>query len=249
MSLIGKVVVVSGGSRGIGREIVKFMAERGAKVAFIYKSNTDASHALLKECKSMKGEVKAYPLDIQNQNEVKDMIKDVISCFGTIDVVVNNAGIKKDRTLLLSSAEEWLEVMNTNITGTFFLTQAAVFYMLKRKSGRIINISSISGLYGIAGQTSYSSSKAAIFGFTKALAKEVAPYGIAVNAIALGGVETDMVMEMKEKEREKLLQGVPLGRLCRTEEAAQVVEFLADDELSPDYMTGSIIKIDGGLGL
>lgn len=249
MSLKDKVVIVSGGSRGIGRAVVLELASKGAKVAFTYFKSKEAVDEIVEEGSSLSGEIKAYEVDIKDQQQIKKMISDIVKEWKSIDIVINNAGIRKDKTLAFMASNDWNEVLQTNLAGPFYLTQAAIFYMLKKKSGRIINISSISGIYGIPGQTNYSSSKAGLLGFTRSLAKEVAQYGISVNAVAPGGVETDMTSTLNEKEREKLLQGVPIGRMCRVDEVVKVVMFLADDESAPQYLTGAVIPLDGGIGL
>jgi len=247
MSIEGKNIIVSGGSRGVGRAIVLALAEQGANVAFTFLNNNEAADEVLSESKNLIGTVKAYQIDIRDQQQVKKMVSDVVSERKCIDVVVNNAGIRQDKTLAFMSDENWHDVINTNLTGAFYLTRAAAFHMLKKKSGRVIFVSSISGIFGIPGQVNYSSAKAALLGFTRSLAKEVAPYGISVNAIAPGGVDTDMVTSLNDKDKEKLLQGVPLGRMCRVDEVASVVKFLAHD--APEYLTGTVIPLDGGLGL
>lgn len=249
MSIEGKNIVVSGGSRGIGKAVVLALAEQGANVAFTFLNNHEAANEVLRESQIQQGKVKAYQVDIRDQQQVNKMISKVVTEWGHIDVVVNNAGIRKDKTLPFMSTKNWNDVLDTNLTGAFYLTQAAIFYMLKKKCGRVIFISSISGIFGIPGQVNYSSAKAALLGFTHSLAKEVAPYGICVNAVAPGGVDTDMVSSMNEKEKEKLLQGVPLGRMCKVQEVASVVKFLADTDAAPEYLTGTVIPLDGGLGL
>lgn len=247
MSIEGKNIIVSGGSRGIGKEVVLALAGQGANVAFTFLNNNEAADKVLSESQGLKGNVKAYQVDIRDQQQVKIMISEFIKEHGCIDVVVNNAGIRQDKSIIFMSTENWNDVLNTNLTGAFNLTQTAILHMLKKKSGRVIFISSISGIFGIPGQVNYSSAKAALLGFTRSLAKEVAPYGISVNAVAPGGVDTDMVSSMNEKDKEKLIQGVPLGRLCRVDEVTSVVKFLADD--APEYLTGTVIPLDGGIGL
>jgi 3-oxoacyl-[acyl-carrier protein] reductase len=249
MSIEGKNIVVSGGSRGIGKAVVLALAGHGANVAFTFLNNNEAANKVLSESQNLKGNVKAYQVDIRDQQQVKKMISEVVAERGCIDAVVNNAGIRQDKTLAFMSVDNWNDVLDTNLTGAFYLTQAAIFHMLKKKSGRVIFISSISGIFGIPGQVNYSSAKAALLGFTRSLAKEVAPYGISVNAIAPGGVDTDMVSTINNKDKEKLLQGVPLGRMCRVDEVASVVKFLADTDAAPEYLTGTVIPLDGGLGL
>lgn len=248
MTLLNKVAVVSGGSRGIGRCIVQSMARKGARVAFTYLRNSDAAEKVVREC-GAGDNVVAFKVDIREQAQVNGMMSDIIKKWEDIDIIVNNAGVKRDRTLAFMSSEEWHDVIQTNLNGAFYLTKAAVFYFLKKRQGRVINICSLSGISGLAGQTNYSSSKAALIGFTRSLAKELAPYGIAVNAVAPGPVDTDMVKNMKEKDYERLLQGIPIGRVGTPEEVTQVVMFLADDEASPLYLTGAVIPLDGGYGL
>lgn len=249
MSVKDKVAIISGGSRGIGRAVALELAAKGAKVAFTYFKSKEAADKVINKGSNLSGEIKSYEVDIKDPQQVKAMIGDVIKEWNSIDIVVNNAGIRKDKTLAFMASNDWNEVLQTNLAGPFYLTQSAIFYMLKKKSGRIINISSISGIYGIPGQTNYSSSKAGLLGFTRSLAKEVAQYGISVNAIAPGGVETDMTSTLNEKERKKLLQGVPMGRMCRVDEVIKVIMFLADEEAAPQYLTGTVIPLDGGIGL
>lgn len=249
MSIEGKNIVVSGGSRGIGKAVVLALAEQGANVAFTFLNHREAANEVINKSNRLKGTVKAYQVDIRDQQQVKKMISEFVKEHGCIDVVVNNAGIRQDKSVAFMSVENWNNVLDTNLNGAFYLTQTAIFHMLKKKSGRIIFISSISGIYGIPGQVNYSSAKAALIGLTRSLAKEVAQYGISVNAIAPGGVDTDMVSSMNENDKERLLQGVPLGRMCRTDEVARVVQFLADDGGAPEYLTGTVIPLDGGLGL
>ncbi len=248
MALDGKNIIVSGGSRGIGRAVVLHLAAQGANVMFTHLKNTAAAESVLEEGRHCKGSIRSYQADVRNARQMQNLISDTVREHGSIDVIVNNAGIRKDRTLAFMPSENWHDVLDTNLTGAFYLTQAAIPHMLKRKAGRIINISSISGLQGIAGQTNYSAAKAALIGFTKSLAKEVAPYGICVNAIAPGGTSTEMVSAMSEKAQQHLLQGVPIGRMCTPEEVALVARFLADAELSPAYLTGAVIPLDGGMG-
>ncbi|MEF2965913.1 3-oxoacyl-ACP reductase family protein [Paenibacillus sp. M1] len=249
MSLQNKVALVSGGSRGIGESTVRTLAAKGAFVAFTYIHESPSLSNLREDPIWSEGRVKAYKADARSREQVREMVGDIIHNWGKIDVVVNNAGIRKDRSLVMMTEQEWFDVMDTNINGVFHLTQAVIFHMIKKKCGRVINISSISGVSGISGQTNYSSSKAALIGFTRSLAKEVAPYGISVNCIAPGGVETDMTDSLKANEREGLLRGVPVGRLGKPEEVAQLVAFLADEELCPEYLTGSVLHLDGGYGL
>lgn len=163
--------------------------------------------------------------------------------------MVNNAGIRMDRTLLYMEEREWEEVLGVNLTGVFHVTKAVIPHMLKARRGRIVNIGSVSGIQGLSGQTNYSAAKAGLHGFTKALAKETASYGIAVNAVAPGPVETEMLQGLSEEYLERLLSGVPTKRLCLPEEVAMLVRFLLDETMSPDYLTGQVLALDGGMGL
>lgn len=249
MSLNNKSIIVTGGSRGIGKELVLSFAKQGANVSFTYLNDDIAAVKTKTESENLPGNVKFYKVDVRDYNQVKSFVDEVLNDVSKIDVLVNNSGIRRDKSSLLLSLKDWDDVIATNLTGTFYLSKTVGFHMVKNKRGRIINLSSTSGLSGIAGQTNYSSSKAGVIGFTHALAKELAPYQICVNAVAPGGVDTDMVTTMPERERNNLIAGVPVGRLCKPEEVAMVVRFLADCELSPDYLTGTVISLDGGMGL
>ncbi|MFZ5351473.1 MAG: 3-oxoacyl-ACP reductase family protein [Bacillota bacterium] len=249
MALHGKVAIISGGSRGIGRAAVEALAEKDAKVAFTYHNESEEIEKIVNEYSKYPGQIRAYQVNSKDHTQIKMMVASVIKEWGTIDIVINNAGIRKDKTLAFMGYEDWNDVLQTNLTGAFSLTQASIFYMLKKRSGRVINISSISGINGIAGQTNYSSSKAALIGFTKALAKEVGQYGISINAIAPGGIETDMTKNLSDSDKTKLIQGVPLGRMGKIDEVIKVMMFLADDDASPEYLTGVVIPLDGGMGL
>lgn len=248
MSLKGKVAIVSGGSRGIGKAVTLDLAGKGANVIFLYRQNTAEADSVMKSADGMEGKVCAVKADIENAEEVRRTVKKIAADWGTVDILINNAGIRRDRTIAFLSEEDWKDVIDTNVSGLFYLTQSAIYYMLKSRRGRIVNISSVSGIDGIAGQTNYSASKAAVIGFSRALAKEVAPFGVRVNVIAPGGVQTDMTENMNSKGREKLLEAVPVKRFCKPEEVARLAAFLADEEGSPDYLTGSVIALDGGMG-
>lgn len=247
MNMEGKIALVTGGSRGIGKAIVLDFVERGAKVAFTYLSGEKEAFELKEQIAAKGGEAVPFRVDVANFDETKKLVADVIQMFGRIDVLVNNAGKTKDKTLLVMSPEDWNDVINTNLNGIYNVTKNCIFYMLKNKSGKIINLSSISGLEGLPGQSNYSASKAGIIGFTRAVAKEVALYGITVNAVAPGGVNTAMIEAMTEKARESLLSTVPAHRFCEPEEVANVVTYLASE--SPSYLTGNVIVLDGGAGI
>ena len=247
MLLQDKVAIISGGSRGIGRAIVKEFSAQGAKVAFSYKSNDNKARELEEEIKKMGGEVLVFKNDVSSFDDMKKMIEEVKEKFGGLDIVVNNAGILKDKALMLMEEADWHDVINTNLNGTFNLTRAAIVTLLKQKSGNVINITSVAGKVGLARQTNYSASKAGIIGFTKALAKEVGPYGVRVNSIAPGYTETDMVDGIKDEVKDELKELIPLGRFGEAEEVAKIALFLASDESA--YIAGEVITVDGGLSM
>lgn len=244
-----QIALVSGGTRGIGKAIVQLLLEKNYRVAFSYKKQDDLANQILQENRALGRELLSYKADIANTSDIKHMIQDIEIKWGYIDVLVNNAGIIKDHSLAFMTDEEWNDVMQVNLYGMFYLSRACVYSMIKRKKGRIINIGSTSGINGIKGQVNYSASKAGMIGFTKALAKEVAQYGVSVNCMALGGIETDMTASLNEKRKKSMISEVPIGRFGTTHEVAQVTAFLADFELCPNYLTGAIISLDGGMGL
>lgn len=240
-----KVAVVTGGTRGIGKAIVRQLVKSGNRVAFTYLNNQKLAADLEAESD---GKARAFKVDVRDFEQAKTFVDAVVHEWRTIDILVNNAGIRKDKTLVFLDADDWNDVLGTNLTGMYHITKHCVFYMIKQKSGRIVNISSTSGIVGIKGQTNYSSSKAGVIGFTKALAKEVALYNVSVNALAAGGIETDMTTSLSEKRKEELIKQVPCGRLGTVSEVAQIVSFLVDFERCPSYLTGSTIVFDGGIG-
>ena len=238
----GKVAVVTGGSRGIGRAIVQALAREGAKVAFTYAQNK----ALADEVAN--GEtVIGFQADVTSFDQAKDLVKQVKERFGRIDILVNNAGITRDKLLAMMSEKDWDDVIDTNLKGVFNLTKHVVGVMIRQRSGSILNITSISGIVGMPGQVNYSSSKAGMIGFTKALAKEIAKANVNVNALALGFVETDMTGVLNAEYRQKALDQIPLGRFGKPEDMAEVALFM----LSPKagYMTGQVVQVDGGLAI
>lgn len=246
-TLEGRTAVVTGGSRGIGKAIALELAKRGAKVAVNYvRSAKDADH-VVDEIKSMGGEAIAIQADISDFEQAGNLIKTVAEKFGKIDILVNNAGITRDKLIMRMKEEDWDDVQATNLKGTFNCSKAAVKLMMRKRYGRIINITSVSGQMGNAGQTNYSASKAGQIGFTKALAREVAPRNITVNAIAAGYVETDIWDGVPDEMKEYAMNLIPLGRKGEPEEIAYAVAFLASDEAS--YITGQCLAIDGGMAM
>jgi len=248
--LDGKVAIVTGAARGIGEGIALKFAEHGANIAFTYVSDSSAEKAIVLEqkLKSSGVKAKAYKSNAGDFSQCEIFVKDVEKEFGTIDICVNNAGISKDNLLLRMSPEQWNEVIQVNLNSVFYMTKQVIKYMMKARNGVIINMSSIIGEIGNAGQSSYAASKAGIIGFTKSVAKELGSRNIRCNAIAPGFVETDMTSYLKEGEaRDKYKAGIPLGRFASTEDIADVALFLASDMGS--YITGQTISVCGGLNI
>jgi 3-oxoacyl-[acyl-carrier protein] reductase len=246
--LENKVAIVTGGSRGIGEAIVLKLAESGANIAFSYVSSDEKATTLQEKLKMFGINAKAYKSNAAVFEECEAMVNDVIKEFGTIDVCINNAGISKDNLLLRMSQEQWDEVIATNLKSVFNMTKQVIRPMMKSRKGSIINMSSIVGMRGNAGQSSYAASKAGILGFTKSVAAELGSRNIRCNAIAPGFIETDMTHYLKEGDAAKsFLDKIPLGRFGSGEEIANVVLFLASDMSS--YITGQVISTCGGLNM
>ena len=248
--LTGKVAIVTGAARGIGAAIALKLAEQGANIAFTYVSDAsaDKASALEKEINNLGVKANAYQTNAGDFAACETFVNEVISEFGAIDICVNNAGISKDNLLLRMTAEQWDEVMNTNLKSVFNMTKQVIKPMMKARSGSIINMSSIIGIRGNAGQSSYAASKAGIIGFTKSIALEIGSRNIRVNAIAPGFVETDMTHYLNEGDAGKaFLEKIPLGRFGKAEEIANTTLFLAS-ELS-SYITGQVISTCGGLNI
>lgn len=247
MKLIeNQVAIVTGGSRGIGEAIAIKFAENGAHVAFTYVSSDEKAKVLEEKLLSFGGKAKAYKSNAASYEESEKLVNEVIKDFGTIDILVNNAGISKDNLLLRMSQEQWDEVMQTNLKSVFNMTKQVIRPMMKARKGSIINMSSIIGMRGNAGQSSYAASKAGIIGFTKSIAAELGSRNIRCNAIAPGFVETDMTHYLKEGDAAKtFLEKIPLGRFGSAEEIANVSLFLASDLSS--YITAQVISVCGGL--
>ena len=249
MKLLGnKVAIITGASRGIGEAIALKLAEHGAHVAFSYLSSADRALALEEKLKAFGINAKAYKSNAGIFADCEAMVNDVVKQFSTVDICVNNAGISKDNLLLRMTQEQWDDVMQTNLKSVFNMTKQVVRPMMKAKSGSIINMSSVIGEMGNAGQSSYAASKAGVIGFTKSIAKELGSRNIRCNAIAPGFVETDMTSYLKEGEgADKYKSGIPLGRFGTTEDIANVTLFLAS-EMS-GYITGQVVSVCGGLNI
>ena len=242
MSLSDKVAIVTGGTRGIGRAIVEALSADGARVVLTYASNS----ALADEIADGEN-IFAFKADVADSARAAEVVKEVRASLGRIDILVNNAGITRDKLLVRMSEADWDAVLDTNLKGLYNFTRPVSTAMLKQRSGTILNISSISGLVGLPGQTNYSASKAGMIGFTKALAKELARAGITVNALALGLIDTDLTRGMAEEYRQKALEQIPLGRYGQPSEVARIAKFLVSEEAA--YITGQVIQVDGGLAI
>ena len=245
MNLKDKIALVTGGSRGIGREIALKLSKEGSHIAFFYTSNEEKAREVVKELESNGVKAMALKVDVSVESEVVEAVKLVEKDFGTIDILVNNAGITRDNLLIRMSEKDWEDVLDINLKGAFLTTKAVVRKMMKKRYGKIINISSIVGVKGNIGQSNYSASKAGIIGFTKSMAQELAARGIRVNAIAPGFIETDMTDVLSSDVKEEMLKNIPLGGLGKPEDIANLVVFLASSKA--DYITGQVINIDGGM--
>lgn len=242
---MSKVAFVTGATRGIGKSIALKLASCGYDIAINYRTENDDLTELLNEIKGFNVRCIAVCGDVSDFEACTNMIKQIISEFGKIDVLVNNAGITRDMLLMRMKESDFTDVIDVNLVGTFNITKNVIPYMMKQKNGRIINISSVVGITGNAGQTNYSASKAGIIGFTKSLAKEVGSRNILVNAVAPGFIQTDMTNILKDEIKQELIKNIPLKRFGNATDVANVVKFLASEESS--YITGQVINIDGGM--
>lgn len=240
-----KVVFVTGGARGIGKEIALKYAENGYNVVINYVSDKTDTEALKKEFDEKNVKSLILKADVSKQEEVEEVVKKAIEEFGKIDVLVNNAGITRDTLLMRMKEEDFDKVIEINLKGTFLVTKTVVPYMMKKRSGRIINISSVVGVSGNAGQCNYSASKAGIIGFTKSIAKELASRNIRANAVAPGFIDTDMTSVLSDEVKENINGQIPMKRMGCAREVANVVYFLGNEESS--YITGQVINVDGGM--
>ena len=245
MLLDGKTALVTGASRGIGRAIALCLAAEGARVAINYAGNVKAAEEVKAIIEAAGGTAILCQADIADSSAVEVMIADVVKEFGAIDILVNNAGITRDTLLMRMKDEDFAKVLDTNLKGVFYCTKAVSKLMMKKRSGRIVNMASVVGLVGNAGQTNYAAAKAGVIGFSKSAAKELASRGITVNVVAPGFIGTDMTAGLPESVKEKMLTDIPLGRMGEPEDVANAVLFLASDQAS--YITGQVVNVDGGM--
>jgi len=241
--LAGQVALVTGASRGIGASIARELAQAGAKVVVNYASSPAAAEAVVAEIQAAGGQAWAHQANVAEEEQVEAMVKDVLEKEGRLDVLVNNAGITRDGLLMRMKSADWQSVIDLNLSGVFLCTRAVSRAMLKARSGRIINITSVVGLMGNPGQANYSAAKAGVIGLTRSSAAEFASRGVTVNAVAPGFIESDMTAEL---DKEPILKAIPLGRMGQPSEVASAVRFLAADPAAA-YMTGQVLQVDGGM--
>lgn len=247
MDLTGRCALVTGASRGIGRAIAVALAKAGADVAINYSGNEEAAKQTENICAAYGVNTLVIKADVSKTEECKAMVEQVKERFGKIDILVNNAGITRDKLMIGMTETDFMDVINTNLKGSFLCMQMVSKLMLKQRYGRIINLSSVVGLHGNAGQVNYAASKAGVIGMTKSAAKELASRNITVNAVAPGMIETDMTAVIPEKAKEAMMESIPAGRAGKPEEIANVVAFLASDAAA--YITGQVVSVDGGMGI
>jgi 3-oxoacyl-[acyl-carrier protein] reductase len=241
----GRVAIVTGGSRGIGRAIAVRIAQEGANVAISYRSNDAAAEETAERVREAGAECDLFKGDVSSPGDVEALFKGVSDALGRVDILVNNAGITRDNLMMRMKEDEFDEVLQTNLKGTYLCTRAALRPMVRTRWGRIVNVSSVVGLVGNAGQANYAASKAGIIGFTKSVAREVAQRGITVNAVAPGYVETELTGSLPDEVKDQIKAQVPMGRFGEAEEVAEVVAFLAGEGAA--YVTGQTIAVDGGM--
>ena len=247
MDFTGKTAVVTGGSRGIGRAVCLELAKGGANVVLCYAGNEAAAAETVSACEALGAKALAVKCDVADGEQVKALMDEAVKAFGRIDILVNNAGITRDGLLMMMKEADFDAVISSNLRGTFLCMKAVARTMMKQRYGRIVNLSSVVGLRGNAGQVNYAASKAGVIGMTKSLAKELASRGVAVNAVAPGFIETDMTAAMPQAAKDAMMPTIPMQRLGQPEDVARAVAFLASDEAA--YVTGQVLAVDGGMAM
>ncbi|OGP74135.1 MAG: beta-ketoacyl-ACP reductase [Deltaproteobacteria bacterium RBG_16_49_23] len=245
MLLKDKVAIVTGGTKGIGKAISLLFAEEGARVVANFSKDVAAAENLLNEAKSRRLNLGLFKADVTQFEQVREMTEDVFAQYGRIDILVNNVGLIRDNFLMLMSDEDWDSLIKTNLSSLFYCCKTAIRKMIPEKRGKIINISSVSGILGTAGQTNYAATKGGVISFTKSLARELGPFNIHVNAVAPGLIESEVISKMPKEKVEAIIKSSSLGRMGKPEEVARAVLFLASDH--SDYITGQTIVVDGGI--
>ncbi len=245
MNLSGKTAIITGGSRGIGRAIALKLAEKGANIVVNYTSSPDKATEVVEQIKEMGREALAIKADVSKEEDVSSLVKEVSKQFSTIDILINNAGITKDTLLIRMKDDDWDRVLDVNLKGTYLCTKLVAKKMMKQRSGKIVNITSVVGIIGNAGQANYAASKAGVIGLTKSSAKELAARGVNVNAVAPGFIHSDMTDKLSDEVVENYAKNIPLGKMGDPEDVANAVAFLCSEEAS--YLTGQVLNVDGGM--